>query len=170
MNTWAILAIIFGAYVLADIIADTALIIALKRRGFGLADIAMSLRNILSKDRSFVWRIGILFVYLQPENTKKYKDMELSQKVLNCMNQSDLQDDAHSLYATETSKLIDNITDVVDTLEREGVEIPESLVDLGIAFTEKQQNVISALQEQLKVKYALMKVIASVAIDNKPKE
>lgn len=49
MNTWAILAIIFGAYVLADIIADTALIIALKRRGFRLADIAMLLRNILSK-------------------------------------------------------------------------------------------------------------------------
>lgn len=49
MNTWAILAIIFGAYVLADIIADTVLLIALKRRGFGLADIAMLLCNILSK-------------------------------------------------------------------------------------------------------------------------
>lgn len=49
MNTWAILAIIFGAYVLADIIADTALIIALKRRGIRLVDMAMFLRRILSK-------------------------------------------------------------------------------------------------------------------------
>ena len=49
MNTWALIAIIFGAYVLADIIADTALIIALKRRGLGLVDMAMFLRRILSK-------------------------------------------------------------------------------------------------------------------------
>lgn len=86
------------------------------------------------------------------------------------MNQSDSQDNAQSFYATETSKLIDNITDVMDTMEREGVEIPESLVDMGIAFTEKQQNVISALRELLKVKYALMRVIAYTAIDNNLKE
>lgn len=86
------------------------------------------------------------------------------------MNQFDLQDDAQNLYALTTENLVDTINDVVLTMVKEGVEIPESLADIGISFTEKQREVISALQELTRIKYALMKVIASVAIDNKPKE
>lgn len=96
--------------------------------------------------------------------------MELSKKVLNCLSHSDLQDDTQNLYALTTENLVDAITDVVSTMEKEGVKIPESLADIGISFTEKQREVISALQELTRVKYALMKVIASVAIDIKPKE
>lgn len=49
MNMWTIVAIIIGAYVLVDIIIDTAIIIALEWRGIGLADIAMFLRHVLFK-------------------------------------------------------------------------------------------------------------------------
>lgn len=49
MEVGTILAIIFGAYVLVDIIIDTAIIIALEWRGIGLADIAMYLRHVLFK-------------------------------------------------------------------------------------------------------------------------
>lgn len=126
--------------------------------------------TFFQKNRLFVWRIGILFVYLQPENTKKYKDMELSQKVLNCMNQFDLQDDAQNLYALTTMNLVDTINDVVFTMVKEGVEIPESLAEIGFSFTTKQHEVISALQELTRIKYALMRAITYTAIDNKPKE
>ena len=61
--------------------------------------------------------------------------MELQKKVLNCMNQFDLQDNAKNLYALTTENLVGAISDVVDTMEREGVEIPESFADIGRAFT-----------------------------------
>lgn len=96
--------------------------------------------------------------------------MELQKKVLNCMNQFDLQDNAKNLYALTTENLVGAISDVVDTMEREGVEIPESLAGIGIAFTGKQREVISALQELTKIKDALWRVIESAAIDNKPTE
>ena len=54
------------------------------------------------------------------------------------MNQSDLQVTAQTLYVNRTKELLDAITDIVATMEKEGVEIPASLADKGIAFTEKQ--------------------------------
>lgn len=86
------------------------------------------------------------------------------------MNQFDLQDDAKNLYALTTENLVGAISDVVDTMEREGVEIPESFADIGRAFTGKQREVISALMELTKIKDALRTVIESAAIDNKPTE
>lgn len=86
------------------------------------------------------------------------------------MNQFDLQDDAKNLYALTTENLVGTISDVVDTMEREGVEIPESLADIGVAFTRKQREVISALMELTIIKDALRTVIESAAIDNKPTE
>ena len=94
----------------------------------------------------------------------------MSKKVLNCMNQSDVQDTAQTLYADMTSKLIDAITDIVATMEKEGVEFPASLADKGIAFTEKQYAVISAMQELSIVKYELMVELASVAVADKQEE
>ena len=45
-NIWAVLAIIFGFYMILDIIADIAIIIALKRNGMSLWDIAIFLRQL----------------------------------------------------------------------------------------------------------------------------
>lgn len=86
------------------------------------------------------------------------------------MNQFDLQDDAQNLYALTTGNLVGAISDVVDSMEREGAEIPESLADIGLAFTRKQREVISALMELTIIKDALRTVIESAAIDNKPTE
>lgn len=94
----------------------------------------------------------------------------MSKKVANCMNQFDLQDDAKNLYALTTENLVGAISDVVDTMEREGVKIPESFADIGRAFTGKQREVISALMELTKIKDALRTVIESATIDNKPTE
>ena len=86
------------------------------------------------------------------------------------MNQFDLQDDAQNLYALTTGNLVGAISDVVDSMEREGAEIPESLADIGIAFTRKQREVFSALRGLSKIKDTLRGIIESAAIDNKPKE
>ena len=96
--------------------------------------------------------------------------MELSKKVSNCMNQSDLQADAQRLYVLMTKELIDGITDVVSTMEKEGVEIPASLTDKGIAFTEKQYEVLRAMQELIIVKHELMAELAYVAVADKQEE
>ena len=96
--------------------------------------------------------------------------MELSKKVSNCMNQSDLQVTAQTLYVNRTKELLATITDIVATMEKEGVEIPASLADKGIAFTEKQYAVISAMQELLIAKYELMVELASVAVADKQEE
>ena len=96
--------------------------------------------------------------------------MELSKKVSNCMNQSDLQVSAQTLYANMTSKLIDAITDIVATMEKEGVEIPASLADKGIAFTKKQYEVLIAMEELSIVKFELMAEFASVAVADKQEE
>lgn len=86
------------------------------------------------------------------------------------MNQSDVQDTAQTLYANMTRELLNAITDIVATMEREGVEIPASLADKGIAFTEKQYAVLSAMQELSIVKYELMGELASVAAADKQEE
>ena len=86
------------------------------------------------------------------------------------MNQSDLQVTAQTLYVNRTKELLDAITDIVATMEKEGVEIPASLADKGIAFTEKQYVVISAMQELLIAKYELMGELASVAVADKQEE
>ena len=94
----------------------------------------------------------------------------MTKKVLNCMNQSDLMVDAQRLYLLMTKELLDAIIDVADSMEKEGVEIPASLADKGIAFTEKQSAVISAMQELAIVKYELMAELASVAVADKQEE
>ena len=94
----------------------------------------------------------------------------MSNKVLNCMNQSDLQVTALTLYLNMTQKLIYAITDIVATMEKEGDEIPASLADKCIAFTEKQDAVISAMQELTIVKHELMVELASVAVADKQEE
>lgn len=94
----------------------------------------------------------------------------MSKKVSNCMNQSDLQVSAQTLYANMTRELLNAITDIVATMEREGVEIPASLADKGIAFTEKQYAVLSAMRELSIVKYELMGELASVAAADKQEE
>ena len=86
------------------------------------------------------------------------------------MNQSDLQVSAQTLYANMTRELLNAITDIVATMEREGVEIPASLADKGIAFTEKQYAVLSAMRELSIVKYELMGELASVAAADKQEE
>lgn len=86
------------------------------------------------------------------------------------MYQFDLQDYAQNLYALTTENLMDAISDAVSTMEREGVKIPKSLAYIGIAFTGKQREVISALMELTKIKDELKTVIESAAIDNKPTE
>lgn len=86
------------------------------------------------------------------------------------MNQSDLQVTAQTLYVNRTKELLDTITDIVATMEKEGVEIPASLADKGIAFTEKQYAVISAMQELLIAKCELMVELASVAVADKQEE
>ena len=86
------------------------------------------------------------------------------------MNQFDLQDNAETLYALTTENLVGAISDVAATMEREVVEIPESLADIGIAFTGKQREVISALHELKKIKDALGRVIESVAVAGKQEE
>ena len=86
------------------------------------------------------------------------------------MNQSDLQVSAQTLYANMTRELINAITETVATMEKEGVEIPTSLADKGIAFTKKQYEVLIAMEELSIVKYELMVELASVAVADKQEE
>ena len=49
MEVGTILAIIFGAYVVIDIIADTTILIAMKRKGIFLYDVALFLRALFRR-------------------------------------------------------------------------------------------------------------------------
>lgn len=86
------------------------------------------------------------------------------------MNQSELQNDAQRLYVLMTKELIDGITDVVSTMEKEGVEIPASLANKGIAFTEKQYEVLGAMRELIIAKHELMAELVYVAVADKQEE
>lgn len=94
----------------------------------------------------------------------------MSKKISNCMNQSDLQVSAQTVYVNMTKELLDAITDIVATMEKEGVEIPASLVDKGIAFVDKQLEVIDTMQKMIIAKHELMVELASVAVADKQEE